>query len=86
MDKITVEQWLNSDTMPNTYPIWTGLGVNTSPRRQRPATDRLSRVRPQLISVYIDLDISTLWMEERRVLLRLHVTDVRKIHRSFRII
>jgi len=43
MDKITVEQWLNSDTMSNTYPIWIGRGVNTILRRQRPAIDRLSQ-------------------------------------------
>jgi len=43
MDKMSVEQRLYSDTMSNTYPIWTGLGVNTSLRRQRPAIDRLSQ-------------------------------------------
>jgi hypothetical protein len=39
------------------------------------------RYGPQLINVYIDLDVSTLWTEERRVLLRLHESDV---HRSFK--
>ena len=42
MDKMTVEQWLNSDTVSNIYPIWTGRGVNTSLRRQQPAIDRLN--------------------------------------------
>lgn len=43
MDKMTVERWQNSDTMSNTYPVWTGRGVNTSLRRQRPVIDRPSQ-------------------------------------------